>query len=574
MKKRSAEDLRSQRWFGADTLKAFMHRQRMQQVGHGRDEFVGRPIVAILNTWSGLSPCHAHLRDRAESVARGVIASGGFPVELPVMSLGEVMVKPTTMLYRNMLAMETEEVLRSHPVDGAILLGGCDKTGPGMIMGAVSAGLPCMFVPAGPMINATWRGEKIGAGTHSKQYWEEYRAGTITQKDWIKLETGMTRSVGTCNVMGTASTMTLAIEALGLSPMGAASIPAVDADHQRMATAAGRRIVDLIWEDCTPAKILSRESFLNAIVAIAGCGGSTNAAIHIIAMARRAGFSITLADFDAIGRKIPLLVNLMPAGEHLMADFHFAGGLPAVLNELRDHLHLEALTVSGQTLGSAIADAEAPDRAVIRTLDTPVSTLPAYAVVRGNLAPDGAVIKPTAATARLLQHRGPALVFENPTDMTNRIDDPALEVTEDTVLVLRNAGPLGGPGMPEWGNLPMPKRLLAKGVRDMVRISDARMSGTHYGTCVLHVAPEAAIGGPLALVQDGDIIELSLEERRLSLLVSEEELARRRKKWKAPAPTASRGYSKLFAEHVTQAPEGCDFDFLEGAGGVKDFIIY
>lgn len=563
---RDPSQLRSNRWFGKDDLRSFAHRQRMQQIGLDRSEFLGKPIVAILNSWNALSTCHSHLPERVKAVARGIREAGGFPVEFPVLSLSEVMVKPTTMLYRNLLSMEVEEVLRSHPFDAAVLLGGCDKTAPGMLMGAFSLDFPVIFVPAGPMINGQWRGEKVGAGTHTRIFWDQYRAGSISQEDWIKLESSITRSAGTCNTMGTASTMALAIEALGLSLPGAATIPAVDADHERMASRSGRVAVDLAWKGHSPSRYVSRESFLNAISVICACGGSTNAVIHLIAMARRTGVVLDVDDFDRVARRVPLLVNLMPAGQHLMADFFNAGGLPSLMRRIANLLDLTCENLVGESLGSVVASASLPDPLVIRTLDQPVTTEPAIAILRGNLAPLGAIIKPSTFGKRFLQHTGPALVFEGPRDFAERIDSPDLIVSEDTVLVLRSSGPVGAPGMPEWGNLSIPKRLLSKGVTDMLRISDARMSGTHFGACVLHVAPESAVGGPLAIVKTGDLISIDFRNRRIDLELSDQEIEQRLVIWREqPKPfRADQGYTKLFQNHVNQATEGCDFDFLVG----------
>ena len=564
---RALAELRSQRWFGAEDMRTFAHRQRSQAMGLRRADFLGKPVIAIVNTWSDLSPCHSHLRERAEAVKRGVWQAGGYPVELPALSVGEVMVKPTTMLYRNFLAMETEELLRSHPVDGAVLLGGCDKSTPGLLMGAISMGLPAIYCPAGPMSSGWWRGKKVGAGTHTKKYWDELRAGTITPEDWIELEGRGVRSTGTCNTMGTASTMTSIAEALGFTLPGASSIPAVDSAHPRMAADCGARAVEMVWEDLTPARILTRDSFDNALVAYMALGGSTNAAVHTIAIARRAGIPLTLADLDAVARVTPVLANLFPSGAHLMEDLFFAGGLPALLERLRDRLATGALTVNGRTLGANIAGATVWDDDVIRTLDNPVTGDPAtrgtLAVLYGNLAPRGCVVKPSAASPNLMRHTGPALVFDSHAEFTAQVDDPGLPVTADTVMVLRNAGPVGAPGFPEWGNLHIPKKLLAQGVRDMVRISDARMSGTHYGTCVLHVAPESAVGGPLALVATGDEITLDVAARRIHLQVSDDELARRRSAWTPPPRRFDRSYAMLHQQHVTQADEGCDLDFLE-----------
>ena len=570
---RSLAELRSRRWFAANDMRGFAHRQRMQQMGLRRDDVLGRPIVAIINTWSDLSPCHAHLRERAEAIKRGVLLAGGMPFELPAMSLGEVMVKPTTMLYRNFLAMEVEELLRSLPIDGAVLLGGCDKTTPGLLMGAISMGLPALFCPAGPMLNDRHQGKTVGAGTHTRVFWDEYQAGRIDDADWIKLEARMTRSPGTCNTMGTASTMTAMAEALGLALPGSTSIPAMDAAHPRMAADCGERIVAMIAEDLTPQRILTRGAFLNAVVVQMALGGSTNAAVHIIALARRAGVTLTLADLDAVARRVPVLANLFPSGDRLMEDFYFAGGLPALMNRLRGELSLGEITVTGGTLGAQIAGHEVVDDDVIRPLDRPVSAS-ALAVLSGNLAPMGAVIKPSAATPRLLQHRGRALVFDSQPQMQAALADPDLDVDEDTVLVLRNAGPVGAPGMPEWGGLPIPKKLLQRGVRDMLRISDARMSGTHYGSCILHVSPESAVGGPLALVQTGDLIEVDVAARSIRMDVSDAELARRRSAWQAPVQPYGRGWTQLYQQHVTQAHEGCDLDFLQSGPATPEPVIY
>jgi dihydroxy-acid dehydratase len=568
------EDLRSRRWFEPDNMRAFAHRQRMQQQGYRRQDFVGRPVVAILNTWSELSPCHAHLRDRAEAVKRGVWKAGGFPVELPALSLGEVIVKPTTMMYRNMLAMEAEELLRQHPVDGAVLLGGCDKTTPGLLMGAISMDLPVIYCPAGPMSNGRWRGQKVGAGTHTRKYWDEYRAKTISPEEWVALETPMTRSHGTCNTMGTASTMTSIAETLGFCLPGATSIPAADSGHVRMATDCGERIVAMIAEDLKPSDILSRGSFENALHVLMALGGSTNAVVHLTALSRRAGHPLTLADYDRVGRLTPVLANVFPAGDNLMEDFFFAGGLPALQSRIADRLDLTAMTVTGKPIGEAIRGAQVLDDDVIRPLDRPVQKGEAIAVMTGSLAPDGAVMKVSAADPTLLVHTGRAVTFKNHADLTKRIDDPDLDIDETSVIVLKDAGPKGGPGMPEWGALPIPKKLLAKGVRDMVRVSDARMSGTHYGTCVLHVAPESRVGGPLAFVEDGDLIALDVPGRRIDLLVDDETLARRRAAWVPPPPRFPRGYGTLLEAHIQQADKGCDFDFLERGGPIAEPEIF
>jgi dihydroxy-acid dehydratase len=571
---RRLSDLRSRRWYAERGMRGFAHRQRMQQMGLRREDVLERPIVGIVNTWSDLSPCHAHLRERAEAVKRGVLLAGGMPLELPAMSLGEVMVKPTTMLYRNFLAMETEELLRSHPIDGCVLLGGCDKTTPGMLMGAISMGIPAIFCPAGPMLNDRHRGRQVGAGTHTRMFWDEMQAGRVSADEWVALEARMTRSPGTCNTMGTASTMTSMVEALGLALPGSTSIPAMDAAHPRMAAACGERIVQMIWEDLTPTKILTRGAFLNAVAVQMALGGSTNAAVHIVAMARRAGVELSLDDLDALGRRVPVLANLFPSGEGLMEDFYYAGGLPALMQRIRAQLSLDELTCTGAPLRVQVDAAEVIDAEVIRPLDRPVSTEPALAVLRGNLAPNGAVIKPSAASARLMKHRGRALVFDSPAQMLAAMADEQLDCDESTVLVLRNAGPVGAPGMPEWGNLPLPKKLLARGARDMLRISDARMSGTHYGTCVLHVSPESAVGGPLALVRTGDMIDLDVEKRTLNVQLGEDELARRRADWAPPAPPFARGWTRLYQQHVQQAHEGCDLDFLAAGGPTPEPAIF
>ncbi|WP_378942058.1 L-arabinonate dehydratase [Mesorhizobium sp. ANAO-SY3R2] len=575
--RRDISELRSQRWFASDDMRGFAHRQRTQQMGMRRNEFMGRPVIGIINTWSEISPCHAHLRDRAEAVKRGVWQAGGYPVELPALSVGEVMVKPTTMLYRNFLAMECEELLRSHPIDGAVLLGGCDKSTPGLLMGAFSMDLPVIFCPAGPMSNGQWRGQKTGAGTHTKKYWDELRAGNITKADWVDLESRMTRSAGTCNTMGTASTMTSIVDAMGLTLPGASSIPAVDSGHPRMASECGSRIVEMVWEDLKPSRILDRASFLNGLVAYMAMGGSTNAAVHLIAMAGRVGVELTLDDMADMAGKVPVCANLFPLGEYLMEDFYFAGGLLALLKKFAHQLDLSRPCVNGRTLGENLEGVECWNDDVIRGEDNPVVPLSkgkTLAVLRGNLAPRGAVMKSSAANPKFLKHVGPAIVFDNPAEMNKTLDDPDLDITEDTVIVLRNAGPVGAPGMPEWGNLPIPKKLLKQGVRDMVRICDGRMSGTHYGTCILHVTPEAAVGGPLALLRTGDLIELDVMGGTLDMRVDEAELEARRADWKPTAPVYQRSFAALYQQHVSQADEGCDFDFLSGPASVPDPAIY
>ena len=555
--------LRSARWFGPDDFRSFSHRSRMNQMGYAAEDYVGRPVIAIVNTWSDLSQCHAHFKTRVEDVKRGVFQAGGFPVELPAMSLSEVKVKPTTMLYRNFLAMETEELIRSHPVDGVVLMGGCDKTTPALLLGATSAGLPAIFVPAGPMLRGNWHGKVLGSGSDAFKYWDERRAGKLSDTDLAEVEVGIARSYGVCMTMGTAATMTALADAIGMSLPGASSIPAPDSSHIRMCAASGRRIVDMVWEDLTPAKIQTEAAFRNAIVVAMAMGCSTNAVIHIIAMAQRAGHDIGLADFDAASRNVPVIANIRPSGDtYLMEDFYYAGGLLALLTRLKHLLDLSQINVSGKTWAQSLEGAQVYDDDVIRPLDRPIYAQGALAVLKGNLAPDGCVMKPSAAAPHLLIHSGRALVFDNYPDLKARIDRDDLDVTPDTVLVLRNAGPLGAPGMPEWGMLPIPKKLLAQGVRDMVRISDARMSGTAYGACILHIAPESWIGGPLALVETGDIISIDVPARKISLEVADAELARRRAALVPHVPRYGRGYGWMFSQHIQQANLGCDFDFL------------
>jgi dihydroxy-acid dehydratase len=544
-------------------MRSFGHRSRTAQMGFDAADYRGKPVIGIINTWSDINPCHTHFKQRVEDVKRGVWSAGGFPVEMPAMSLSEPFQKPTTMLYRNLLAMETEELLRSYPVDGAVLMGGCDKTTPGLLMGAESMDLPALFMPAGPMLRGHWGGTTLGSGSDTWKYWADLRAGNITQQDWQEIENGIARSPGHCMTMGTASTMTSATEALGVTLPGAASIPAADSRHAVMAAHTGRRIVELVWGNVTLSQICTRAAFRNAVVTVLAIGGSTNAIIHLIAMARRLGVELGLADFEELGRRTPLLANIRPSGAYLMEDFFYAGGLPALLNQLGDLLDTSAVTANGRTVGENIARAKVFNDEVIRSRDNPVVASDTLAVLFGNLAPDGAVIKPPAAEPRLHRHAGPAVVFANYDDMAARIDDPDLVVDQDSVLVLQSAGPQGAPGMPEWGQLPIPTKLLERGVRDMVRISDARMSGTSYGACVLHVAPESFVGGPLALVRDGDIIELDVAARRLHLQVSDEELDTRRADWHQPPAKYGRGYGALYLQHITQADQGCDFDFLE-----------
>jgi dihydroxy-acid dehydratase len=572
--RKTSDQLRSHRWYGSNDMRQFGHHSRTAQMGYSRADYLGKPIIAIINTWSDINACHSHFRQRAEEVKRGVLQAGGFPLEMPAIALAEVFQKPTTMLYRNLLAMETEELLRSYPVDGAVLMGGCDKTTPALLMGAISMNLPAIFMPAGPMLRGNWRDQTLGSGSDVWKYWAEKRAGNITDEQWLEIEDGIARSPGHCMTMGTASTMTSAAEALGFTLPGAASIPAADSRHGRMAAETGRRIVEMVWEDLKPRDFLTSKSVDNAITTVLALGGSTNAVVHLVAVARRAGVALALDRFDELSRDTPLIANIRPAGKYLMEDFFYAGGLRALLSEIDDLLDLDARTVNGRTLGENVAGAEVFNRDVILERDKALVASGSLAVLRGNLAPDGAVIKPAAAEERLLKHAGPALVFSDYNDMAARIDDPNLDVTPDSVLVLQNAGPLGAPGMPEWGQLPIPKKILAQGVRDMLRISDARMSGTSYGACVLHVAPESFVGGPLAFVHDGDLIELDVEKRSLQLKVDDAELARRRAAWKRPAPRFERGYGALYQQHITQADQGCDFDFLEGTAPTAEPEIH
>ena len=557
------EDLRSARWFAPDDLRSMGHRSRAMQMGLDGADWEGKPVIAIINTWSDLSPCHHHLRDRAEFVKKGVYQAGGMPVEMPVHSFSEQFLKPTSMLYRNMGALEVEETLRSHPIDGAVLLGGCDKSTPALVMGAVSMGLPFIFMPAGAMLRGNYAGQKLGSGTDIWKYWDERRAGTITKDQWDGVQGGIARSYGTCMTMGTASTMMSIADAWGLTLPGASSIPAPDAGHKRMAAACGRRAVEMVWEDLTPDKIITWESTRNAVTVAMATGCSTNAIIHLIAMARRAGVELTLDHLDEIGHSTPVLANIRPSGkDYLMEDFFYAGGLPALMNELGDKLNLSVTTVNGKSLGENIADAVNYNDDVIRPLSNPVYHEGSLAVLRGNLAPDGAVIKPAAMDPKFQMHKGPAIVADSYAHLKEIINDEDYPMTPDHVMVLRNAGPQGGPGMPEWGMIPMPKALLKDGHRDMLRMSDARMSGTSYGACILHVAPEAFVGGPLALIETGDMIEVDVPNRTIRVDLSDAELDARRANWQAPAPRYERGYGKMYTQHVEQADKGCDFDFL------------
>jgi len=563
-KLKHSSELRSHRWFGPESLRAFGHRSRTLQMGFSRQDYEGKPVIGILNTWSELSHCHSHFRERAQDVKRGIWQAGGFPVEIPVMSLAEVYQKPSTMMYRNLLSMEVEEILRSYPIDGCVLMGGCDKTPPGLLMGALSMGLPSIFVPAGPMLRGNWHGEALGSGSDVWKYWDELRAGNITEKDWRDIEEGIARSAGTCMTMGTASTMTSILETLGFALPNASTIPAPDSNHPRMASDSGRRIVEMVWEKLTPSSILTWSSIENAIRVLMALGGSTNALIHLIAIAKRAGFNLPLELFEEIGKTTPYLVNMRPSGKYLMEDFYYAGGLGALLQVMRPLLHIDAMTCTGKSLGENIEHFKVFDDDVIKPLEQPILAEGGLVILRGNLAPNGAVIKTSAASTSLLKHKGKAIVFEDYSDMERRLDDPDLDVEASSILVLRNSGPQGGPGMPEWGMLPIPRKLLNQGVRDMVRISDARMSGTSYGTCVLHVSPESWIGGPLALIRTGDIIELDVEGRKINVLISDEEMTMRRASWRPKIKKFPRGYGQLFSQHVQQAHDGCDFDFLSG----------
>ncbi|MEZ5726004.1 MAG: L-arabinonate dehydratase [Paracoccaceae bacterium] len=558
------DKLRSARWFAPDDLRSFGHRSRMMQLGYSEADFMGKPIIGILNTWSELNSCHSHFPERIKDVKRGILQAGGLPVEMPALSVDESFNKPTSMLYRNMLAMETEEQIRAHPLDGVVLMGGCDKTTPGLVMGAITAGVPMIFLPAGPMLRGHYAGKILGSGSDAWKYWDERRAGNISDEEWLGVQGGIARSAGTCMTMGTASTMTSITEAMGLSLPGASSIPAADSAHQRMGADCGRRIVEMVWEGLTPEKIVTPAAVRNAALVGMATGCSTNAVVHLIAMARRAGVDLTLDDLDALGREVPMICNVRPSGkDYLMEDFYYAGGLRALMVQLAEKLDLSALTVAGRTMGEGIEGATVYNDDVIRPLSNPVYHEGSLAVLRGNLCPDGAVIKPAACDPKYWVHEGPALVFDSYPEMKKAVDDENLQVTPDTVMVLRNAGPLGGPGFPEWGMLPIPKALIKQGHRDMLRISDARMSGTSYGACVLHVAPESFVGGPLALLKTGDTVRLDLPNRRLDMLVDEAEIERRRAAWTPPEPKFERGWGYMFSRHVTQADKGCDFDYLE-----------
>jgi len=568
MPRKPAAELRSARWLARDDFRSFNHRSRVMQLGYSQEDWAGRPVIAIVNTWSDINPCHGHFRDRVADIKRGVLQAGGLPLEMPGMSLFENLLKPSALLFRNLLAMEVEEMLRAYPIDGVVLMGGCDKSTPGLLLGATSLNIPAVFVPAGPMLRGNWRGQTLGSGSDAFKYWDERRAGNVTGADLEDMSRGIARSYGTCMTMGTASTMMAIAETIGMALPGSSSIPAVDSSHMRMCAEAGRRAVELVWDDVKPTDIMSRESFENAITVAMAMGCSTNAVIHVVAMARRAGRNISLGDFDAASRKVPVIANVRPSGStYLMEDFYYAGGLPALMSRLKPFLHLDTRTVSGRTLGENIEGAVVYDDDVIRPLDRPIYAEGALAVLRGNLAPDGCVIKPSACDPKFLRHTGPALVFDDYPSMKEALDREDLDVTENHVIVLRNAGPQGGPGMPEWGMVPIPTKLVKRGVRDMLRVSDARMSGTSYGACVLHVAPESYIGGPLALVRNRDLITLDVPARSLRVELTERELEQRRKLWVKPAPRYSRGYGWMFSKHIRQAHEGCDFDFLETSFG-------
>ena len=565
--KKKPSELRSQQWFGRQDRDGFVYRSWMKGKGVPHDQFDGRPVIGICNTFSELTPCNSHFRTLAEQVKIGVYEAGGFPLEFPVMSLGETMLRPTAMLYRNLASMDVEESIRGNPIDGVVLLMGCDKTTPSLLMGAASAGLPTIGVSGGPMLNGKWRGQELGSGTGVWQMSEQVRAGTLRLQDFMEAESCMHRSHGHCMTMGTASTMASMVEALGIGLPGNAAYPAVDGRRNVLARNAGRRIVEMVHQDQTITQVLTREAFENAIRTLAAIGGSTNAVIHLIAIAGRLGVKLGLEDFDRLGSEMPCLVNLQPSGEHLMEDFCYAGGLPAVMKEILPTLHQDIVTVSGQSVAQNVADAQNFDPRVIKTMGQPFKDKAGIVILRGNLAPSGAVIKPSAATPELLVHTGRAVVFEDSHDFHARIDDPNLDVDENCILVLKNCGPKGYPGMAEIGNMPLPPKVLKKGITDMVRISDARMSGTAYGTVVLHTAPEAAAGGPLAVVQNGDMIELNVPARKLQLLISDSELKSRLAKWTAPAPALASGYWKLYIDHVLQADQGADLDFLVGHRG-------
>ena len=560
--RKKPEELRSHRWYGVKDLRSFGHRSRTAQMGYHQSDYAGKPVIAIINTWSDINPCHSHFKARVEEVKRGIWQAGGFPVEMPAMSLSEPFQKPTTMLYRNLLAMETEELLKSYPADGCVLMGGCDKTTPALVMGAIAMNLPTIFMPAGPMLRGDYKGGVIGSGSDTWKYWAELRAGNISEQDWQEVEDGIARSPGHCMTMGTASTMTSAVEVLGLTLPGAASIPAPDSRHAQMATLTGKRIVDMVWDDLKPLDILTEGAFTNAVTTVLALGGSTNSIVHLIAMARRCNIGLTLDRFDELARRTPVIANLRPSGKYLMEDFYYAGGLRAFLVQLGAAIDGTQRTVNGKTIAENIAGATVYNEDVIRPTTQPLVEKDGLAVLYGNIAPKGAVIKPAAMEQHLRKHTGRAVVFKDYNDMSARIDSPDLDVDKHSVIVLQSAGPQGAPGMPEWGQLPIPQKLLKLGVRDMLRISDARMSGTSYGACVLHVTPESHVGGPLALVRDGDMISIDIDARGINMLVSDEEIAQRRAAWIKPIPKFTRGYGVLYLKHIQQADTGCDFDFL------------
>jgi len=555
--------LRSADWFGRTDKLGFVHRSWMRAEGFSTSVFQGKPVIGICNSWSELTNCNAHLRQVADAVKRGVWAAGGFPLEFPTISLGEPFMRPTTMMFRNLMAMDVEESIRANPLDGVVLLCGCDKTTPAQLMGAISADIPTIMVTGGPMLKGIWRNREIGSGSDVWHFWDELRAGRISEEEFCEIESCLSRSAGHCMTMGTASTMTSVVEALGMTLTGCASVPAADSRRYVVAEQSGARIVDMVREDLRPTKLLTRKAMENAITVDMAIGGSTNAIIHFLAFAGRLGMELPMSLFDEISRRTPFLANVRPSGKYLMEDFFYAGGLPALMKEIESLLHLDAMTATGKTLGENIASAKCYNPEVIRPFGSPLKPQGGTVILYGNLCPNGAVLKTSAATEKLMQHRGRAVVFEDHDDLKTRLDDPNLDVDENCVLVLRNGGPVGAPGMPEWGNLPIPTKIYKKGIEDMVRISDARMSGTSYGTVVLHIAPEAALGGPLAIVQNGDLIHLDTANRQLNLMVSDQEIRRRLTAWEKPVRHYDRGYGKLFLDHILQANEGCDFDFLK-----------
>ncbi len=561
--------LRSQAWFGKDDRWGMAHRAWLRAEGFSERVFQGKPVIGICNSWSELNNCNAHLRQVAEAVKRGVWEAGGFPLEFPTISLGEMLMKPTTMLYRNLMAMDVEESITSHPLDGVVLLAGCDKTTPAQLMGAASADIPALMVPGGPMLRGMWRGKELGSGTDVRRMWEEVRAGRLSEEEWCEVESCVSRSSGHCTVMGTASTMACVAEALGMTLPGSADVPAADSRRLAIAERSGRRMVEMVAEGLRPSRILTRQALENAIRVDMAIGGSTNAIVHLVALAGRLGIELPLDKFDEISRSTPVIANIRPSGQYLMEDFSYAGGLPAVMKEIASLLHRRALTATGKTVAENVASAACFNSAVIRALDQPLRTEGGTAILRGNLAPAGAVIKQSAISPHFAKHRGRAVVFENNLDLIERLDDPKLKVDESSVLVLKNAGPKGAPGMPEWGHLPLPARLLKAGIRDMVRLSDARISGTSYGTIVVHISPESAVGAPLAAVKNGDWIELDVPGRRLELQVPKAEIKKRLKNWRPPKPHYVRGYGRMFLDHILQAHEGCDFDFLRAVNGAE-----